>query len=245
MRRFTAVLLAALLTATLARPAQAGVMGIMNGDFEAGSGNVFTGWDTFSLPPFIQFLPPAAGVDTNRFVLFNDQSPLETTQLEQTIELTNRSQSLSFDFQFQSSGQTGFFDAPDSFQAGLYDLGGNPLLTSPLLPNVDLPTFLSIDDNGNSASNPGVQFFDTNVPGLRSGWTRVTVDVSAIAPQMAILEFSLFAGNDSLVDSSASLDNVVLTSRAEVIPEPSSMTIFALAIPLLAVGRRRRTRASV
>lgn len=211
--------------------------GVINGQFEEGTGDNFVGWSTLpplpGLPPEFNFNSPTEGTDSGRFVVFEDEDL--GSQLEQLVTIPSNPDFLSFDFWLVTNEPSASGTNPDAFQATLFDDTFSGVLPSG--DPIDQPAFFSIDDRLDTLSNPAVTT-TTSGPGLRSDWTRVRLDISSLAPRSLLLEFVLLNGTDTSTDSSAFLDNVVIASKSNVIPEPTSWAVFFFLTALLCGTRR-------
>lgn len=235
MRLRLPVLIAISLCAALtARTAFGGF--ILNGDFSTPGTppEPFADWTTFD--PSSTFDRPADG---GGFAVFTEAGAIGSSQLEQQFLLPPDAQTISFEFLLQSVTEgtpVGSPPVPDSFQATLYDLSFNPLLSAgdPFF----FPAFYSIDNIG---TDP--EFFDgtfVSVSDLSGGWRKVTLDVSTLASQELLLEFILNGGPDGRT-TTVQLDNVAGVTPSAVVPEPSSLSMLGSGVlALLALYRTRR-----
>ncbi|MDV6028667.1 MAG: hypothetical protein F9B45_00855 [Phycisphaera sp. RhM] len=207
--------------------------GIINGDFSTALTDPGAGWVTaFGLEP------PVTESDQAKFVI--DSFADNLVQLEQEFLLPVGASSLSFDYQFRT--ETGgfldpFFGAPpfDIFQASLL----NPVTLDALI-SIDASDdrFFGIDADGitYAAAEVGTPTI------LSNGFTRVTLDVSALASQSVLLDF-LFLGEDDGLISTVLLDNVTVTTASTVVPEPGALAVWALfSVTTMGVSTRRRRR---
>lgn len=204
---------------------------IQNGDFSAAgvSPDPFDGWTTF---PGVD--PPADG---GGFAVFVVTAGDDEQQLEQTFTLPAGALTLSFKVRLSvtSGGQAEPGEPPDSFQAVLYDHNFVELFPFPI-------AFFSLDSSG-----PSPEFFDpafVTVSDLDDDWRLVTLNISSVAPQQLLIEFSQIGQDDGL-RSEIHLDDVIVTLQPAVdaVPEPAALSTWA-AILLLCVPavRRRRKR---
>lgn len=214
---------------------------IANGDFAVPETNLglsgpFKEWSTDTDSGF------AAPVDGGGFASFSVtgfSDPL--VHLEQTFLLPSDATTLSFEFQLASE-TGGFLDpvfaANDSFQASLFDSLSNPLFSIGLF----FDAFYTFDAKGFEDTGSGV-----SVENLASGWKRVTLDVSSLAPQDYTIDF-LLLGDDDELQTAVMLDNVGVGQGAQVIPEPASVvhwTIFGTVAFALSQRRRQNRQAIV
>lgn len=246
----TAALWAGFFSVFVSLPAEAGF--IQNGEFdEQNAHGEFIGWETDSF-----FAAPTGNADSaGNFAVFSD-SQLGSlfgpfgVQIQQSIVIPQGAVSLSFDYFFGSNVLSESSSIPDSFQASLLDLSSSP--PSGVFAAGDpvfQPAFFSVDDRGDALSGVGVSVTQVAV-GLRDDWSRVSVDLSDLSslPESdLLLEFVLFDGTDSNVQSTVLLDNVVIQASTGVIPEPGALVIWLLMVGTVgcyAVYRQRSIRTA-
>lgn len=238
-------LVAILIASAVARPAPAAPV-IVNGKFSTPGvpPDPFAGWSTdlnLGVPPLFDIGELAVFEVIGRVAGFEF-----ARQLEQTFVLPTNALTLSFDFLFESVDDGSVSDQNDpldSFQASLFDLDvldafGFP---TPLFPSAPgFFAFYSID-SPSDYFDPTYVSTAMNLPKLRVGWTRVTLDLSSAPSHTLLLDFSLI-GFDDGSRTVAYLDNVKVTlaKQGQVIPEPASWAIWAGMALVGCVGSRRR-----
>ena len=210
-----------------ASSATAGVLTPANGLFTDGTGNTFTGWTTFD-----ELESPLEGSDGDRFVRFEEVPGSLTgfTQIEQTIVIPTTATILSFDFLIETNAPpSAVATFKDTFQATLFDSTRTVGLLPSGVPGLQ-PGFFSQSFDGDTFKHA-----TTSSPvaiggtGPRASWETVSVDVSSLRGQTAILDFTLISGFDFGITTSVNLDNVVIATQSNVVvPEPTSATLAAM-----------------
>jgi len=186
-------------------------IGITNGDFGLG----LTGWSA----PFgsVSVVGGWAVLDESTAI----------TRLEQQFVIPGSAVSLSFDYAlvFAPGELTG--GPPDSFTASL--LGPTPPY-NPLRSTPGYSDFFYEDSSGS-------QSYDSSIVTVVG--STVTLDLSGLSGQDALLSFDLFGYDDGYV-AQAKVDNVKTTES--VIPEP--ITAVGISLTLAAAGMYARRRRS-
>ena len=202
-------------------------MGLLtDGDFDQGADGL-TGWFT-SDPQYVTVN------STNQAIIAESRSDLEV-DLYQDFVLPQGAKSLSFTldgFTFDNSVPSG--TTPDAFGVSLLD----PTTDSPLVASVDAQTdSYFIEDvvpGAPSEETAGV----TVTPGTAPGSERITLDVSSLQGQPALLVFRFIGGSDiSQLNGSATISEVtVFVNAPPVAVNDSAQTQSDKAVTIDVLG---------
>lgn len=223
---------AVLVVIAIAPGVHAGV--ISNGDFS----------DSIALKSFTS-TGTAIGEPNGNFAQLETDGSFTRT-LEQVFSVPTGASTLAFDFAFSTQAAEGSVPSiPNSFAVSLLTddsdflklllVDGRKLQPVGVdIATTPLPSGVAYDD---SLTIDGFQPFSGGVS--YSG--RLTIDLpNAVLGDNATIFFDLYDTIDDTHLAIAAIDNLQVTSSG-VVPEPTSLAIWAIAIGTLATHRRRRT----
>lgn len=199
--------------------AQAGAVGVTNGDFSAG----LSGWSAFG---------PVS--DGGGFALLEEDPVRGVTSLEQQIVIPAGARFLSIRYGISSTPDgTSGFPFFDGFVASLLD----PATFDPILSSAGFTDFFFED-------RAGLRQFDPSIVGVSGNI--LTLNLTSVPPGTdALIAFDLLGGDDGFA-TQATVDDVQVHARVGVVPEP--LTLFGLPMGVAAVvvylRRRNSTRAA-